>query len=62
MTEVAGTLSVPEAARRLEISTERAYELILGGDLEGRPDSDGVVRVTSEALEQYVERVGSRRR
>ena len=40
-------------------SAQQVYELILAGDLEGRPYSDGVVRVTREALEHYIERAGA---
>jgi len=48
--------SVPEAARRIGVQTEDAYLLIFEGALDGRPDHDGVVRVSDRAIAEYLER------
>jgi hypothetical protein len=49
-------VSVPEAARRIGVHTEDAYKLIFEGSLDGRPDHDGIVRVSDRAIAEYLER------
>jgi excisionase family DNA binding protein len=49
-------LTTTEAARRLGIEPEDIYRLIFAGELEGSPDSDGVVRISTTAVEDYLER------
>jgi hypothetical protein len=49
-------LDTTDAARRLAVTPEDVYKLIFGGELDGRPDDDGVVRVDRRSLEAYLER------
>lgn len=51
-------LRTPEVARRLGISGAEVYGLIFNGDLAGRPDDEGVVRVTRASVEEYLQRRG----
>lgn len=51
-------LRTPEVARRLGISGAEVYRLIFGGDLTGRPDDEGIVRVTRTSVEEYLRRRG----
>lgn len=56
MTSTAASLeriTVPEAARRLGIPGDEVYRLVFCGALDGRPDLDGVVRVTTASLTRY---------
>ena len=41
------------AARRLGITPEAVYCLVFEGALAGRPDADGVVHITEQAIIQY---------
>lgn len=43
-----------EVAARLGISGEEVYLLIFAGELDGRPDSEGIVRVTETSVERYL--------
>jgi excisionase family DNA binding protein len=49
-------LTTTEAARRLAIEPEDVYRLIFAGELEGDPDSEGVVRISEGAVAAYLER------
>jgi excisionase family DNA binding protein len=49
-------LSTTEAALRLGVTPEDVYRLVFAGQLEGRPDEDGVVRISTQAVEEYLER------
>ena len=49
-------LSTTEVARRLGMTPEDVYRLVFAGELEGRPDEDGVVRISNRAVEEYLER------
>lgn len=49
-------LSTTEVARRLGVTPEDVYRLVFAGELEGRPDEDGVVRISNRAVEEYLER------
>ena len=51
-------LTVPEVARRLGLPGPDVYQLIFAGELEGGPDEDGAVHVTSEALAAYQRKSG----
>jgi hypothetical protein len=42
-----------EVASRLGISGEEVYRLIFAGELDGRPDADGIVHVSEASVEQY---------
>ena len=49
-------LTTTEAARRLGVEPEDVYRLVFSGELEGRPDADGVVRISEGAVEEYLDR------
>ena len=49
-------LTMIEAAHRLGIEPEDVYLLVFAGELEGRPDLDGVVRISERALAEYLNR------
>ena len=51
-------LTIPEVARRLGLPGPDVYQLIFSGQLEGGPDQDGAVHVTSEALATYQRKAG----
>lgn len=51
-------LTVPEVARRLGLSGPDVYQLIFSGELDGGPDEDGAVYVTTEALAAYQRKTG----
>lgn len=54
MADVTATrLRTPEVARRLGITGDEVYRLIFAGELDGRPDRDGIVYVTETSLEGY---------
>jgi excisionase family DNA binding protein len=49
-------LTTTEAARRLGIEPEDVYGLVFSGKLEGRPGTDGVVRISESAVLAYLDR------
>lgn len=49
-------LTTPEAARRLGIRPSDVYRLVFAGELDGRPDRDGVVRISERVIADYLER------
>lgn len=49
-------LSTTEAAHRLGVTPEDVYRLLFAGELEGRPDEEGVVRISIQAVEDYLQR------
>jgi len=51
-------LTVPEVARRLGMAGPEVYQLVFSGELDGAPESDGAVYVTSEALATYQRKIG----
>jgi excisionase family DNA binding protein len=46
-------LTVPEASRRLGIEGPRVYDLIFAGELDGKPDRTGQVKVAASEVERY---------
>jgi hypothetical protein len=54
----AARLRSPEVARRLGLPGAQVYELIFSGDLDGRPDDDGIVYVTEASVEAYLQANG----
>ena len=50
-------LTTPEVGRRLGITAGGVYRLIFAGDLDGRPDSEGKVRVSEASVVAYLERM-----
>ena len=52
-------LRSPEVARRLGISGSDVYRLIFAGELDGRPDADGIVYVSEASVEAYLETHGT---
>lgn len=51
-------LRSPEAAKRLGISGRDVYRLIFAGELDGRPDADGIVFINEASVDAYLERHG----
>lgn len=51
-------LRSPEVARRLGISGEDVYQLVFSGELDGRPDADGIVYVSESSVEAYLQAHG----
>jgi hypothetical protein len=49
-------LTTTAAARRLGIEPEDVYELVFSGKLEGRPGTDGVVRIAESAVLAHLDR------
>lgn len=49
-------VTTTEAARRLGIEPEDVYRLVFAGELEARPDDEGVVRISETAIADYIER------
>jgi hypothetical protein len=45
-------------ARRLGISGEDVYQLVFSGELDGRPDADGIVYVSESSVEAYLQAHG----
>jgi len=41
-------------AKRLEISGRDVYRLIFAGELDGRPDDEGIVYVTEASVDAYL--------
>ena len=46
-------LRSPEVARRLGIGGDDVYRLIFDGELDGRPDRDGIVYVSEASVAAY---------
>lgn len=46
-------LTTVEAARELETTPEEVYRLIFAGEIDGRPDAQGIVRVDGDAIGAY---------
>ena len=46
-------LRSPEVARRLGIDGPDVYRLIFAGELDGRPDADGIVYVSEASVEAH---------
>lgn len=59
MSDTQHGLRSTEVARRLGISGEEVYRLIFAGELDGRPDHEGIVRVSETSVEQYLARLRS---
>ncbi len=55
--QVGGGLAAREVAQRLGVSGRTVYWLVFRGDLSGRPDDHGVVRISEAELERYLSRV-----
>ena len=49
----------PKVARRLGIDGRDVYRLIFDGELDGRPDADGIVYVSEASVEAYLETHGT---
>ena len=49
-------LTTTEAARRLGVEPEDVYHLVFSGELDGRPDDDGVVRISERVVAAYLAR------
>ena len=49
-------VSVPEAARRLELDGVHIYELLFAGQIRGGPGADGSVRVSLESIRDHINR------
>jgi len=47
-------LRSPEDARRLGIGGDDVYRLIFDGELDGRPDRDGIVYVSEASVAAYL--------
>jgi hypothetical protein len=46
-------LTTPEAGRMLGIEPEDIYRLIFAGELDGKPDRTGQVKITASEVERY---------
>jgi hypothetical protein len=46
-------LTTPQAGRLLGIEPEDVYALIFAGELDGRPDQTGQVKITASEVERY---------
>ncbi len=46
-------LRTPEVGRRLGITTGEVYDLIFDGQLDGKPDVDGLVVIAASEVERY---------
>lgn len=49
-------LTTTEAARHLGVEPEDIYHLVFAGELDGRPDNDGVVRISERVVAEYLDR------
>ena len=50
----AARLRSPEVARRLGIDGADVYKLIFAGELDGRPDKEGIVYITEASVDGYL--------
>ncbi len=62
MAKAPDALRAPEVAERLGLRGRDVYRLIFSGELDGRPDSDGIVRVSKASVESYLEAHGHENR
>ena len=46
-------LTTPEAARRLKMDGADVYRLIFAGELDGKPDRTGQVKIAASEVERY---------
>jgi hypothetical protein len=46
-------VTTPEAGRRLGISGRQVYDLIFTGELDGKPDRTGQVKIAASEVERY---------
>lgn len=46
-------LRTPEVGRRLGITAGEVYDLIFAGDLDGKPNEEGVVVIAASEVERY---------
>ena len=46
-------LTTPQAGRLLGIEPEDVYDLIFAGELDGKPDRTGQVKVAAAEVERY---------
>jgi len=46
-------LRTPEAGHRLGISTGEVYDLIFSGQLDGKPNAEGLVVIAVSEIERY---------
>ena len=46
-------LTTPQAARRLGIDGRQVYDLIFAGELDGKPDRTGQVKIAASEVERY---------
>jgi hypothetical protein len=46
-------LTTPQAGRLLGIEPEDVYDLIFSGELDGRPDQTGQVKIAASEVERY---------
>jgi len=46
-------VTTPEAGRRLGITGREIYDLIFAGELDGKPDSTGQVKIAASEIERY---------
>lgn len=49
-------ITTTEAARRLRATPADVYRLIFAGELPGKPDADGIVRIREQAVTDFLER------
>lgn len=59
MTAAVTRLRSPEVARRLGLSGAEVYQLIFSGQLDGRPDREGIVYVTETSVTAYLQAHGA---
>ena len=43
----------PEAGRRLGVTTREVYDLIFSGQLDGKPNAEGLVVIAASEIERY---------
>jgi hypothetical protein len=46
-------VTTPEAGRRLGITGREVYDLIFAGELDGKPDDTGQVKIAASEIERY---------
>ena len=46
-------LTTPQAGRLLGIEPEDVYDLIFAGELDGKPDGTGQVKIAASEVERY---------
>ena len=46
-------VTTPEAGRRLGITGREVYDLIFAGELDGKPDDTGQVKIATSEIERY---------